>query len=78
MERRLGMVTILLATDDQVMGGLLKEKINSQSDMRVIYETHRINVICASGARSKRAVKVLRNNGVEAYNIKGGTSQNGT
>lgn len=45
MERRLGMVTILLATDDQVMGGLLKEKINSQSDMRVIYETHRINMI---------------------------------
>ena len=31
-----------------------------------------VYVICASGARSKRAVKVLRNNGVEAYNIKGG------
>ncbi|WP_099225107.1 rhodanese-like domain-containing protein [Listeria costaricensis] len=31
-----------------------------------------VYVICASGMRSKRAVKLLRKKGVEAINVKGG------
>lgn len=37
------------------------------------YSTNdKVYVICASGARSKRAVKYLRNKGIDAINIKGG------
>lgn len=32
----------------------------------------RVYIICASGARSKRAVKILRNKGIDAINIRGG------
>ncbi len=32
----------------------------------------KVFVICASGMRSKAAVKILRKNGIDAINIKGG------
>ncbi len=37
----------------------------------------RVYVICASGMRSRQAVKVLRKKGIDAINIKGGMIGNG-
>ncbi|WP_239255654.1 rhodanese-like domain-containing protein [Listeria ilorinensis] len=34
--------------------------------------TEPVYVICASGMRSKRAVKMMRKNGMDATNVKGG------
>lgn len=33
---------------------------------------HTVYVVCASGSRSKRAVKMLRKRGIDAINIRGG------
>lgn len=41
------------------------------------YETQgRVYVICASGARSRRAVKILRKKGIDAVDIRGGMMAN--
>lgn len=46
-------------------------KIDSFTTNKDVY------VICASGSRSKRAVKSLRKRGINAINIKGGMFRNG-
>lgn len=42
------------------------------SNIRNFKANSRVYVMCQSGMRSKKAVKILRSNGIDAVNIKGG------
>ncbi len=48
--------------------GEVAESLHRFADNRPIY------LICASGARSGRAVEFLRTNGLDAHNVAGGTN----
>lgn len=53
-------------------GHLPRTKNVPLSKINTFTSDSRVYVICASGARSRRATKILRKKGIDAINIRGG------
>ncbi|EUJ33653.1 rhodanese-like domain-containing protein [Listeria floridensis FSL S10-1187] len=53
-------------------GHIPKAKNVPLGQIAAFSSTEPVYVICASGMRSKRAAKILRKNGVEVTNVRGG------
>lgn len=67
-----GLIVDVREVSEYRMNHIPKSKNIPLSKISTYKSDKPVYVICASGARSKRAVKILRSNGIEAYNIRGG------